>query len=80
MILFKHSEKDQDGFRYITSQLIINGVCKPKEIIECFGMSGISVKRWVKRYRESEELSDFVSKKNARNTRLTEEIVSQIQL
>ncbi len=66
MPIFTHVENDIDGFRYITSQLIINGVCKPKEIIKCFGVSDISVKRWVKRYRESKELGDFVSKKKVR--------------
>lgn len=63
MPIFKHLETDIDSFRYITSQLIINGVCKPKEIVSCFGVSDISVKRWVKRYKGSKELGDFVSKK-----------------
>jgi hypothetical protein len=66
MPIFTHNERDIDSFRYITSQLIINGACKPKEIIKCFGVSDISVKRWVKRYRESKELGDFVSKKKVR--------------
>lgn len=66
MPIFTHAENDIDGFRYITSQLIINGVCKPREIIECFGVSSISIKRWVKRYRESKELGDFVSKKKVK--------------
>jgi len=66
MPIFTHNEKDIDSFRYITSQFIINGACKPKEVIKCFGVSDISVKRWVKRYRESKELGDFVSKKKVR--------------
>jgi uncharacterized protein YjcR len=65
MPIFKHTQSDHDSFRYITSQLIINGVCKQKEIVNCFGVSDISVKRWVKRHKESKELSDFVSKKKA---------------
>jgi len=36
-----------------------------KEIVNCFGVSDISVKRWVKRHKESKELGDFVSKKKA---------------
>jgi len=63
MPIFKHLESDIDSFRYITSQLIINGVCKQKQIVNCFGVSDISVKRWVRRYKESKELGDFVSKK-----------------
>ncbi len=65
MPIFKHIESDIDSFRYITSQLIINGVCKHKEIVNCFGVSDISVKRWVKRYKGSKELGDFVSKKKS---------------
>lgn len=65
MPIFNHSESDIDSFRFITSQLITNGVCKQKEIVNCFGVSDISVKRWVKRYRQSKELGDFVSKKKA---------------
>lgn len=66
MPIFKHIESDIDSFRYITSQLIINGVCKQKEIVNCFGVSDISVKRWVKRYKGSKELGDFVSKKKVK--------------
>ncbi len=66
MPIFKHMESDLDSFRFITSQLIVNGVCKQKEIVKCFGVSDISVKRWVKRYKASKELGAFVSKKKAR--------------
>ncbi|HEY5462208.1 MAG TPA: helix-turn-helix domain-containing protein [Hanamia sp.] len=66
MPIFNHNENDIDSFRFITSQLIINGVCKQKEIVRCFGVSDISVKRWVKRYKQSKELGDFVSKKKAK--------------
>lgn len=63
MPIFHHYENDLDSFRFITSQLIANGNCKQKEIVNCFGVSAISVKRWVKRYKQSKELGDFVSKK-----------------
>ena len=68
MPIFMHNESDVDSFRYITSQLIANGVCKQKDIVNCFGVSLVSVKRWVKRYRGSKELGDFVSKKKGRQT------------
>lgn len=69
MPIFMHHENDIDSFRYITSQFIVNGVCRQKDIVNCFGVSLVSVKRWVKRYRESKELSDFVSKKKGPQTR-----------
>lgn len=65
MPLFMHNESDIDGFRYITSQLVANGSCKQKDIVNCFGVSIVSVKRWVKRYKKSKELGDFISKKKA---------------
>lgn len=65
MPIFQHDESDLDGFRYITSQFVVNGNCKQVDITKCFGVSAISVKRWVKRYRESNGLGDFVSKKKA---------------
>ena len=66
MPIFHHDQRDIDSFRFITSQLITNGVCKQIEIVKCFGVSSVSVKRWVKRYKESKELGDFVSKKKAK--------------
>lgn len=65
MPIFRHDKDDLDSFRFITSQLVVNGVCKQVEIVKCFGVTGISVKRWVKRYKESHELGEFVSKKKA---------------
>lgn len=65
MPIFRHEKGDLDSFRFITSQLVVNGVCKQVEIVKCFGVSDISVKRWVKRYRQSQELGEFVSKKKA---------------
>lgn len=63
MPIFRHERNDLDGFRFITSQLVVTRVCKQTDITKCFGVSLVSVKRWARRYRESHELGDFVSKK-----------------
>lgn len=63
MPIFRHDKGDFDSFRFITSQLVVNKVCRQPEIVKCFGVSLVSVKRWVKRYREAHELGEFVSKK-----------------
>ena len=47
--VFSHDEDDLESFRFITSQLVINGNVKQKEIVKAFGISAISVKRYVKR-------------------------------
>lgn len=63
MPIFSHHKDDYESFRLITSQLVVNGNCKQMDIVRCFGVSPISVKRWVKKYREGKYLSDFVKKK-----------------
>jgi len=63
MPIFSNHKDDYDSFRLITSQLVVNGNCKQMDIVRCFGVSIISVKRWVKKYREGKHLSDFVKKK-----------------
>lgn len=52
MPIFQHPISDYSSFRLITSQMVVNGNCKQMEIVRCFGVSKISVKRWVKKYRE----------------------------
>ena len=50
--VFQHAEQDVRGFRMFTSQMIVNGTAKPKEIVGAFGVPMITVKRYVKVFRE----------------------------
>ena len=50
--VFEHGERDVGGFRMFTSQMIVNGTVKPKEIVQAFGVPMITVKRYVKLFRE----------------------------
>ncbi len=59
MPIYQHPEEDIKSFRLITSQLVVNGNAKQVEIVKAFGVSSISVKRWVKRYREEGAESFF---------------------
>jgi hypothetical protein len=52
MPIYQHDEKDIKSFRLFTSQLVINGNAKQSEIVKAFDVTPISVKRWVKIYRE----------------------------
>jgi hypothetical protein len=63
MPIFQHHKDDYDSFRFITSQLVINGNCSQMDIVRCFGVSKISVKRWVKKSKEEKHLRDFIKKK-----------------
>lgn len=50
--VFHHDEEDVGSFRMFTSQMIVNGTVKPKEIVKAFGVPSITVKRYVKVFRD----------------------------
>lgn len=50
--VFSHSSRDMESFRFITSQLVVNSNATQAEVVRAFGISAISVKRYVKRLRE----------------------------
>ena len=50
--IFHHDEEDVQSFRMFTSQMIIDGTVKPKEIMKAFGVPSVTVKRYVKVFRE----------------------------
>src|ERR1035438_8913721 len=52
MPVFQHEEQDVRSFRMFTSQMIVNGTVKPKEIVKTFGVPMITVKRYMKLYRD----------------------------
>ena len=52
MPVYQHPEEYLRSFRLFTSKLVVNGNAKQSEIVKAFGVSTISVKRWVKKYRE----------------------------
>lgn len=52
MPVFMHDVDDRRSFRMITSQFYVTGSAKQSEICRAFGVSPISVKRYVKLYRE----------------------------
>src|SRR6266446_10622179 len=50
--VFHHEEEDIGSFRMFTSQMIVNGTVKPKEIMKAFRVPIITVKRYVKVFRD----------------------------
>jgi len=50
--VFQQEEQDVRSFRMFTSQMIATGTVKPREIVQTFGVPMITVKRYVKLYRE----------------------------
>jgi transposase len=50
--VFQHEESDVWSFRMFTSQMIVTGSVKPREIVATFGVPMVTVKRYMKVYRE----------------------------
>lgn len=79
MPIFSHHESDLKSFRLITSQLVVNGVATQSEIVRSFGVSKISVKRYVKLYREEGSGGFFKPRKGRSSTVLTPEVLRSVQ-
>ena len=60
--VFQHAEQDVRGFGMFTSQMIVNGTVKPKEIVRAFGVPMITVKRYVKVFRKRGTEGFYVAK------------------
>jgi len=74
-----HRENEISTFRMITSQFCVNGNATQRQIAETFGVTLISVKRWVKVYREKGP-KGFYQPHNTRGAAvLTAEVINQIQ-
>lgn len=50
--VFSHDESDVETFRMITSQFYVNGLVTQAEIVKAFGVTPISVKRAVKKFKK----------------------------
>jgi transposase-like protein len=78
--VFFHDEDDLPTFHMIISQLYINGSTTQAELCRVFGITAISVKRAVKKYRE-EGAAGFYKPRNTRrgSTILTAEVLTKAQ-
>ena len=46
-----HEKNDLNSYRYITAELVVNGLCKPSEIAKAFGVSNRNIQRYAKALR-----------------------------
>lgn len=79
MPVYSHAESDRASFRMFTSQLVINGNCTQAEIVRSFGISAISMKRYVKRYRQGGAAVFFKSRRARQPRVLTSTVRQQAQ-
>ena len=77
--VFTHDENDDASFQMITAQFYNSGYVKQMDIVRAFGVTPISVKRAVKRYKE-EGVQGFYAQKNTRGAAvLTDGVLKQAQ-
>ena len=79
MPVFSDDEKDYASFQMFTSQLVENGNCTQAEIVRAFGISAISMKRYVKKYREGGPARFFQKQRTRSAVVLRAEVIEQAQ-
>ena len=80
MPIASHSTDDITKFRYVTSSLILQGLCKNKEIEDTFHVSSDSVRRWKKLLDEEGEAAFFKPEaRHGRPHKLVPEVLERIQ-
>ena len=78
--VFQHEAADVRSFRMFTSQMIAGGTVKPKEIVTTFGVPMITVKRYVKLYREQGPKGFYETKpRHSSASVLKGEVIEQAQ-
>jgi hypothetical protein len=77
--VFTHEAEDDRTFQMFAGQLAANGHCKLVDIERAFGVSAISVKRMVKRYRQGGCPAFFAKRRGRGASVLTEEKVALLQ-
>jgi hypothetical protein len=59
MPIYSHDKKDVKKFRYVTSNLILLGLCKNSDIIRVFHVSPNSVAKWKRKLEKEGEKGFF---------------------
>jgi len=77
--VFVHEERDLATFRMFTSQLVINGNATQAEIARAFGVPLVTVKRYVKLYRQGGVHAFFAPPKRRAGHKLTAQVCQQAQ-
>ena len=78
--VFQHDEKDLQSFRLFTSQMVVQGTARAREVVEAFGVPLGTVKRYVGLFHTAGPAGFYASKPRQRSaTRLTEEVKQEAQ-
>ena len=77
--VFSHAESDLKAFRMFSSQLVVNGNCTQAELVRAFGISSISMKRYVKKVRAGGSKAFFAPRRKRQPRVLTPEVLKRAQ-
>ena len=77
--VFIHDQEDLATFRMFSSQLVINGNATQAQIARAFGVPLVTVKRYVKLYRQGGAAAFYVGPKQRSASKLNPEVCQQVQ-
>ena len=78
--IYCHDKNDLNGYRYITANLVVSGLCRPGEIASVFGVSNRNIQRYAKALREKGANWFFNrEEKRGRAHKLTDEVLMDAQ-
>jgi transposase-like protein len=77
--VFIHDKKELATFRLFTSQLVINGNATQAQIARAFGVPLVTVKRYVKLYREGRDGGLFAPPKKRSASKLSPPVCQEVQ-
>jgi transposase len=78
--IFSHDPGDLTKFRYITSNLILQGLCNNQDIVDTFHVSTDSVRRWKKKLSEEGDGAFFKEEpRHGRSHKLLPKVLDRIQ-
>jgi transposase len=79
--VFSHLSEDLTKFRYITSNLILQGLCNNQDIADTFHVSTDSVRRWKKKLSEEGDVAFFKEEsRHGRSHKLLPPVLNRIQV
>jgi len=80
MPIFSHLAGDLNMFRYITSNLLLQGLCKNQDIADTFHVSLDSIRRWKKKLSVEGEVAFFKEEsRHGRSHKLLPDVLGRIQ-
>lgn len=78
--VFTHAAADLASFRLFSSQLIVTGTASQADIVRAFGVPPITVKRYLKKYREQGPAALFRPPPPRRGHKLTPVLLARVQV